>query len=313
MNYNAESCLVHVSFAVLYFFIVNLIGKHSSKLGEYEEITLFSQTNSYIAYNFVFRVAAPALCLILTALLLYHINFDQYIFMMWTIVVYYYLIRIMLYYFTGKFRLLNWTFQLAVMISSVLLSLFIYEKILLDREYFYPTKSDIISEVWLIVVLFIYSLLNKLQISDKNNSAKAASYINFMHRKFRTKYKNIIDKSTDHEHLKSLIYAIMIYENFNRPFLFRLIEKFKVLFTESTVGVMQIKTNKCISDETSVRIAAKMIVKIYNQIKNTQNCDESDINNLLYDVSMKYNPCSRYASEVRRIYEIISTDSIFIS
>lgn len=63
--------------------------------------------------------------------------------------------------------------------------------------------------------------------------------------------------------LESLIYSVIIYENFNRPPLFREVERFVFPFFSKTLGVMQVKTVKRISDAESVLIGAEKLKSKY--------------------------------------------------
>ena len=78
--------------------------------------------------------------------------------------------------------------------------------------------------------------------------------------KFKTKYyKDIKLKNKD---LILLIYSIMIYENYNKSFLTRKLEKYKIFNKSNKYGIMQVTSNKYIDDLSSIKIATKKLEEI---------------------------------------------------
>lgn len=128
--------------------------------------------------------------------------------------------------------------------------------------------------------------------------------------KFNWKYGDFIAYQISHRYvdkmsmdeqnrLASLLYAIMIYEDFNRPFLIRLTERIlKATFFRQramTLGIMQFKVFHTITDEESISYAIDFISQPF--LHNT-----SEPENVA--ISM-YNSNSDYHTEVRAIYDTL--------
>ena len=94
----------------------------------------------------------------------------------------------------------------------------------------------------------------------------------------------------------------MIYENYNRPYLIRMFENVKFLFSgEATLGIMQVNTKKIIGDKTSVKIGYKMLRERYLQKKKILIDNEELVN----DVISSYNFGDKYLNEVKYIKGIL--------
>lgn len=118
--------------------------------------------------------------------------------------------------------------------------------------------------------------------------------------KFYGKYSECVEINYDNRLLCILLYAIMIFENFNRVRIVRWLERVKIVMGRTaTTGIMQVKSDKYLSDEESIQLAYKMI--------------ESDIvgeDQLITDEQIRayawqYNPSDDYAQSVEFIYSLL--------
>jgi hypothetical protein len=81
-------------------------------------------------------------------------------------------------------------------------------------------------------------------------------------------YGDKIDEQTNNDkELRIVILSILIFENFNRPFVIRVIEKiwFSTIAKGSlgTTGIMQTKSNQVLSDLESVKKGTKELNEVY--------------------------------------------------
>ncbi|NAR68660.1 hypothetical protein [Acinetobacter haemolyticus] len=113
--------------------------------------------------------------------------------------------------------------------------------------------------------------------------------------------------------LKDIIFSIMINEDFNRPFMFRKIEKIlcKVSGKPYTQGIMQVSSPIPLSDEESIKLAIhKIFEDAYNYfLEETDYLQESPL--VIY-IGRNYNPCDDYISAVEDIYNITLYTTNFI-
>jgi hypothetical protein len=109
--------------------------------------------------------------------------------------------------------------------------------------------------------------------------------------------------------LESIVYAVIIYEDFNRPKIARWIEnlKFKVTKKPHTLGVMQVRSDRLLSDFESVQLGTEKIIEAYKKYieklveKNESFSECAAIHSIIED----YNTGSSYNSEVSELADII--------
>ena len=119
----------------------------------------------------------------------------------------------------------------------------------------------------------------------------------------------MIKDITKNEALESVTYAILIYEDFNRPKIIRIIENIKHRFSNEshTLGVMQVRSDKLINDTESVILGTNKIVDSYNKYvrENTVEGEEIYEWNVINSIISDYNVGSDYLYEVNDLsYEI---------
>ena len=117
---------------------------------------------------------------------------------------------------------------------------------------------------------------------------------------FYNRFNNIMDITANTRDMYVFLYSIMIFEDYNRGPIKRFFERIKVhLGNEATVGIMQIKSDKPLSDEESI---IEFIKWIEDKLENENIClDEMEINYLAWE----YNNDDAYAKSVAYIYNCL--------
>ena len=94
--------------------------------------------------------------------------------------------------------------------------------------------------------MFVYSILNKVEISRDGTIKRKNKYIISRYTTFKKKYDTIIKEFFHNDFYEALTYSIMIYEDFNRPRVVRWIEYLRFWITRKphTLGIMQVTTDK---------------------------------------------------------------------
>ena len=104
----------------------------------------------------------------------------------------------------------------------------------------------------------------------------------------------------------------MIYENYNRPAFYRFFEYIKCIIAgQATLGVMQVKSNKIISNEESVEKGYNYIKKLYKKIVNESKDNEFEENEQVKKIISKYNAGQKYTDEILYIMEVIKNEIIY--
>jgi hypothetical protein len=138
---------------------------------------------------------------------------------------------------------------------------------------------------------------------DRRNELAKQSFIIESYVKFKKKYGSII--ATEAEKNNSfvpVIYAIIIYEDYNRPALIRLFEDLcvNIFHREMTVGIAQIRSNRTLSGEESIKRLANYFSET-GKLGFDEFCNDIDIQKQVND----WNPGMDYWAEIKYIMDIL--------
>lgn len=302
----------HALVAIVIFIVVNWLGKHSTMFG-YETMGGLTDQEPPTVFNVFFRVVTPLVLLVVISAGLYRCKMDGLVQNIHFSIPLYILFRIFFNLLRGRFLLIPW---LKIVLQSVLLigfSQLTYNELISKKQFLLPDASSIGNEVWLAIAVYIYTIASKVQIGNKGVIKRKKKYIISQMKHFQSEYGSLLKSYSDG--FRSLVYAVMVYENFNRPKLFRLVELllFKVK-KANTLGVMQVKTNEIISDEESVKLGIDKLYNCYLELLENKDTWWSEYTgvksnatlrneeeSLIHDILVKYNPCGDYVREVDSI------------
>lgn len=298
----------HLILGVCLFFLINWIGKHSYSIG-YMEISIFVKTEEAPALNFLIRVMTPIAYLIIVSTVLYYFGLDKYVWNIYLINIYYIVFRLLFNLATNRGLLLNWSRQFLYWITIVVISFFIYQKFIKVKANILPDFTTLANELWIIILIFIFQIANNLRFSQEETYKRKDNYIKNRYLHFKRNYGQLIKDLTNNEMLESIVYAVIIYEDFNRPKIARWIEnlKFKVTKKPHTLGVMQVRSDRLLSDFESVQLGTEKIIEAYKKYieklveKNESFSECAAIHSIIED----YNTGSSYNSEVSELADII--------
>jgi hypothetical protein len=262
------------------------------------------------AFNFLYRAFSPVAFITVASAILYKTDQEWLVQDIYLVVVYYFLFRILFNLITGRGLLLNWMTQAAYVLVSVPVSYYVYDKLIIHKEFLFPTAKELGSAVWLAIVAYAYYTFNNVKLSDERTKARKANYLNNRYSKYRSIYGAIIEEKSETKQQEALIYAVLIYEAFNRPKVYRIMENiiFRIGLAK-TLGIMQVTTSNFIDDEESVRLGATKIVSDHLKAKLKVEARPYGGGSwaIRREVLELYNPDREYISEVDRIYDEIMT------
>jgi hypothetical protein len=305
-----EILLVHIILGVGLFFLINWIGKHSYSIG-YMEISIFVKTEEAPALNFLIRVLTPIVYIIIVSTSLYYFGLDKFVWNIYLVNIYYILFRLIFNLATNRGLLLNWYRQFLYWIAIVVISYFTYEKLIKVKANILPDFTTVANELWIIILIFVFQVANNLRFSEEATQKRKDKYLKSRYHFFKRVYGQLIKDLTNNEILESIVYAIIIYEDFNRPKIARHIENLKFRLTRKphTLGVMQVWSDKLITDLESVKVGTEKIVNAYK--KYLENPTESSRD--YFDWYAKnyiindYNVGTSYNGEVSELADIIKS------
>ena len=308
-DYNWTTFLIHAVAAIFIFLIINWIGEKSVSIG-YMQMSIVVEEESYPAFNFLFKAIAPVIIMILFVALAQAVHFDSFTVHCYLIVVYYWIIRVCVVILYGRGSLTNWITQLFYWISSIGLSIYIYNRLIDKVDKILPDPESLRDEMWILIILFLYSTFNKMTFGRTGTLKRKEMYLNKTYTHLKSKYDKTISKECCNYFFIQVIYAIMIYENFNRPKIVRWIEYIHFWITKKphTLGIMQVTSSKWINDEQSISLATDKIISdcgciIHEYAKKEESfCLETVVSK----IAGKYNKDDDYVEEVGQIFSAIS-------
>lgn len=211
----------------------------------------------------------------------------------------------------------NWIYEVTALLMSVILGegvFFILLKPLMDEsESVFISREELRDAIWYAIIAYVLKILwdvYKTYLDSEN------IYPQYLRRKtvwkkyakFSEKYGNIIESTINDnwpegedglDEVTKLVYAIMIFEDYNRPTIFRIIEYIIKLFSPNRVmslGIMQVQTKKIISNKSSIALGVEKIINAY-----FVQDDEDKISYVIDD----YNYYGDNSEEIKAIYDMI--------
>lgn len=263
------------------------------------------------AFNFIFKVLAPPIYIVLCAVLFQELALDRMNTNIFYIAVYYWVFRVLWVLVTGRGRLVNWVEQFVYWAVSISLSVWVYS-LIEQVEKILPDTRSLLDQFWILIIVFLYSVFNKIQIGREGSIKRKNNYIIGRYKLFHRKYDYLIKNFFQNGFYEALTYSIMIYEDFNRPKIVRWIEYFHFWITRKphSLGIMQVLTPHWIDNEQSINLAMRKICKDTNQYM--ENCTKEimlpqEYSYASYWISRQYNIGDySYGDEIQSIFEIIA-------
>jgi hypothetical protein len=307
-------CTVEMIIAVIWFLLANFIGSHASNRG-YMPMTVAPVIDENPFFNFLYKISTPVIFMVLTMVISEKAGIGHMLPKPWVIVILYFCIRYLFIVFVqGRIKLANWIENFIVAAVSAALAWFVYETIIIEKDYLFPTRRDLSNAIWLGVIAFIYKTFNTIRLPHNGTEKRKNRYIGEMYRKIKIQYGSIVDRETQDERIKRVIYAIAVIENFNRPLFYRMIERLLFRFGKAhTLGIMQVNTEKTITDSESMTEGSKKIIRDFSKAMESEDNkerlekygEESYMAQVIWDSIYKYNRSYRYTDEVIYVYEYI--------
>ena len=303
--------LVHLVLALTLFGAINWIGSHAKPSG-YISLSVFVKKDEAPAFNFLFRVLGPIVFVVLAAALFYWLNWDGLVEGIWRVVLYHLAFRLAFNLVLNRALLLNWGREALIWAASLGVIVPLYEHVISVRQYLLPDAQSITNELWVIVVLFIYSTLNNIQLRPEASAKRKDRYLRSSYQALHSKYHDIVADAAPDRFAESIIYTIMVYESFNRPRAAQMVEHLLFPWYSKTLGPMQVKTDRRLSAEESVRLGASRVADSYKkarkhveQYPNYEATGELPEEQALWQVAADYNRDDDYVRDIRELNSMV--------
>lgn len=303
--------LLFLGLAIIEYIIINFLTAKITKLKEYVTINYSSFEFADIGekpygLNILIRIICPTIFIIILSGIFYNFGINSFVEEIYLITIFYFLIRwfVIIAIFCRK-ELTNWKEEIFIFIITISINLLLYCFFIKKTTQIFISIDELRDAIWISIITFTIVIIRDfiykyVYIDNYKLETRKEKYILKKYEYFRNEYEDII--TTKNKELHKIVYAIMIYENFNRPFLIRIIEKTKFLITgKATLGVMQVSSRVFINDRTSVKLGYRILKKSYFDKK--KEIKEKD--KLLSETISSYNYGEKYLNEVLYIKEIL--------
>lgn len=290
-------------------FIVFVISVSFGKLllqyrNDYQPVASLFKAETSIGFNAVWRMSLAPVCIVFFAIFLYKVGADQAVNNIWLVSVFFMFYQILTYTILSRWRLINIPKFVLFHTISVALSFYIYQVLVIKGlAHLLPDEANLRTDLWLLIAGFFYGIFYKIPENEKKFLARKRSYAKRRTEYFRAKYSEFIDH---HDPLlEDILLALMVYEDFNRPWIVRILENIK---KTKTRGIMQVKG--ATSDKSSINMALKAVKQDYERVL-VQPDGSPERTYALYELFRNYNPGDvHYSTEVMAILESIHVLSI---
>ncbi len=166
---------------------------------------------------------------------------------------------------------------------SIALSLFTYNYFISQVNTVIPNPEDIKGFIWFLIILYstyLYNLSTKNKVKQeklKTTKRKVEKTI-MQYAKFKNIYANLI--KSKNKLVNNLTYAIMIYNDYKTPKIYRNINTYigAVTKKETKYGIMQIPSYTRLSDEESI---TKVVIDFESKLKDTKLDEQGQLDMLL--------------------------------
>lgn len=171
-----------------------------------------------------------------------------------------------------------------------------------------PSIEGMIDNLWasllvaILVILYLDATNQKIDSSEEEKNLRDNTIVTIYSRiqeKFDTIIKNCCQKN---ECSEALLFAIVIYEDMNRPFLVRKLENMivKIFHIKLTVGIAQVESEKPLTDEESLWLTAERLKRSRNMVQKVFNSYEPEYTELR-EVINYHNKGKSYADSIIQI------------
>lgn len=296
------------------FFLNGLLGRVQygyRNLFEYERFSFGELPDGSFSGNFFLKIVNPAIyTALICAVLQRFLGLAGLCGSLWMIVPLYWLLRLAYIALKNYFLYINWRYELLAMGVSLLLGegvfFLVLRPLLRAGETVFIPLEDLRNAVWFAIIAYVTKVVWEVVKSAFEAGAifppeRRARIIMKKYRRFSGKYQTELLRLTedlpDRREFLCLVYAVMIYEDYNRPPVWRLAERLaKRLLPrrEMTLGIMQVRTGRDITELESVRLGTEKLLEAYLD----SGCIE--------DAVRAYNRSGEYLREVEAIFYVLA-------
>lgn len=294
--------------AVITHQMISISGSYLHEIGRVQEpyavFTFSDNRHKSMTMNILMNIFIPNISMIFIFVGITALHWKNASLLMIIYCLSYYIYRfILICLILDRKYLYNRKYELSMALVGILLGILLNIFFLRKENNLFISVSELREELWFAIILVIYETIkNILDMKVKQDDVLTEQQLyNYIEKKFDVfyeKYGELLSINSQNSYLCITLFAIMIFENFNRGSIIRLFENIKVRAVhKATVGIMQIKSNHIISDKQSVIKAYELIAQ-YGENCMGNELSEDDVE----EIAKKYNQGEKYGESIAYIY-----------
>lgn len=285
----------------------SVLSSISSEETRYATFTFRDDRSMPMTTNILMNVCIPNVAMIFIFMIVrkFEIPFVEP-YLIWFVIAFFAFRMILICVLLRRKELYSPVYELGMAASGIALAYFLIHFFFATEEAVFITASELREELWFVVLIVLYQFFK--MIFDKNvtqnkvlKEGQITKYIIHKFNRFFKRYQHLLDVNVQNRYICILLYAVMIFEDYNRGPVVRRLERLKVrLSGKATLGIMQLPTERVISDEESV-------VGFYNWLEQEagENTQFERDGMRVHDLAWSYNNDSDYAESVTYIYNCL--------
>lgn len=238
--------LAQFALGMLIMWVSRSLGRiMTSYRDDYQPIApLFGEGGS-VGFNAVYRVFFAPVAIVAASVGLYMLGFDTWVTGIWIAAVWFFLLDFALVLALGRWLLLPKMQYFLFHALSIGVAVLIYQThISSGVQALLPRPEDVVTEIWILVLLFVYGVVAHVRPSRLAGGARRRRYIQRRVAFFRRKYAVVIS-DLDHR-AEAVLLGLLVYEDFNRPRIVRWAER---MLGGRTQGLTQTQGRRSDSEE----------------------------------------------------------------
>ena len=144
--------------------MMNILGSKSVTFGYFSPSVVLKEDNAP-AFNLAYRILSPAVFITLVSSFLYAVKLDFLVSNIWLIAVYQFGGRLLFRAIMGRRLLIGWFRECFIGLVTIFLCWLLYWNVIVLKTNLLPDFSTIANELWIIIGIFLFTVLNRLEVS----------------------------------------------------------------------------------------------------------------------------------------------------
>jgi hypothetical protein len=299
MNFEWHNVLFNLAAALAIFGLITIYTYYTD-----HGLSVGSVINGWnLRFDYVLNIFFLPLISFFIAVGLFALHRKVVISSLWTISIYFFILRILAILCAGRAYLVKFRHILISGSLMVLTSYITVKLIVLSGRMIIPSKQNLALLLWFTAIALLFYFLREFLPTGLDNFESNKRYVLKLYDKYSKKYQSVLNKKLKADpELKRLFFAILITEDQNRPIVFRLLERlfFRYGFI-TTTGIMQVSSSQKLSDLKSIQLAQEIIEGAYNLHRKKEKSEYM----LVRAVAFEYNDGDFYRELIINTYYIL--------